>query len=390
MIQLESNFKMNAKIKVIGVGGGGCNAINTMIMSNLEGVEFIAANTDLQALGACKSPLKVQLGSQITKGLGAGADPEVGKKAMMEDLEKMKELIQGADMVFIAAGMGGGTGTGGAPVLASIAKDLGALTVAVVTKPFMFEGKRRQMVASRGIDELKNAVDTLIAIPNQRLLVNSSKRMTLIEGFKKADEILLHAVKGISDLITVPGLINLDFNDVRTVMSEMGMAFMGTGEGTGENRAIEAARKAISSPLLEDVTIDGAKGLLINITAGPDLTLFEVNEASSMIQEDAHDDANIIFGAVIDERAGEEVRVTVIATGFGKEDRAALSDEVKVPFSVIPKLGCDEKDIPTFVRKGNGTRRVQPEVIKVGTIIDTCFNDNGEYDTPTFLRRQAE
>jgi len=332
----------------------------------------------------------VQLGSQITKGLGAGADPEVGKKAMMEDLEKMKELIQGADMVFIAAGMGGGTGTGGAPVLASIAKDLGALTVAVVTKPFMFEGKRRQMVASRGIDELKNAVDTLIAIPNQRLLVNSSKRMTLIEGFKKADEILLHAVKGISDLITVPGLINLDFNDVRTVMSEMGMAFMGTGEGTGENRAIEAARKAISSPLLEDVTIDGAKGLLINITAGPDLTLFEVNEASSMIQEDAHDDANIIFGAVIDERAGEEVRVTVIATGFGKEDRAALSDEVKVPFSVIPKLGCDEKDIPTFVRKGNGTRRVQPEVIKVGTIIDTCFNDNGEYDTPTFLRRQAE
>ncbi|HNU71485.1 MAG TPA: cell division protein FtsZ [Thermodesulfobacteriota bacterium] len=390
MIQLESNFKMNAKIKVIGVGGGGCNAINTMIMSNLEGVEFIAANTDLQALGACKSPLKVQLGSQITKGLGAGADPEVGKKAMMEDLEKMKELIQGADMVFIAAGMGGGTGTGGAPVLASIAKDLGALTVAVVTKPFMFEGKRRQMVASRGIDELKNAVDTLIAIPNQRLLVNSSKRMTLIEGFKKADEILLHAVKGISDLITVPGLINLDFNDVRTVMSEMGMAFMGTGEGTGENRAIEAARKAISSPLLEDVTIDGAKGLLINITAGPDLTLFEVNEASSMIQEDAHDDANIIFGAVIDERAGEEVRVTVIATGFGKEDRAALSDEVKVPFSIIPKLGCDEKDIPTFVRKGNGTRRVQPEVIKVGTIIDTCFNDNGEYDTPTFLRRQAE
>jgi len=390
MIQLESNFKMNAKIKVIGVGGGGCNAINTMIMSNLEGVEFIAANTDLQALGACKSPLKVQLGSQITKGLGAGADPEVGKKAMMEDLEKMKELIQGADMVFIAAGMGGGTGTGGAPVLASIAKDLGALTVAVVTKPFMFEGKRRQMVASRGIDELKNAVDTLIAIPNQRLLVNSSKRMTLIEGFKKADEILLHAVKGISDLITVPGLINLDFNDVRTVMSEMGMAFMGTGEGTGENRAIEAARKAISSPLLEDVTIDGAKGLLINITAGPDLTLFEVNEASSMIQEDAHDDANIIFGAVIDERAGEEVRVTVIATGFGKEDRAALSDEVKVPFSVISKLGCDEKDIPTFVRKGNGTRRVQPEVIKVGTIIDTCFNDNGEYDTPTFLRRQAE
>lgn len=390
MIELEATCKMNARIKVIGVGGGGCNAINTMIEAKLDGVEFIAANTDLQALGACRSPIKVQLGAQATKGLGAGADPEVGKRAMLEDIEKMKELVSGADMVFIAAGMGGGTGTGGGPVLASIAKELGALTVAVVTKPFMFEGKRRQEVARRGIDDLKSAVDTLIAIPNQRLLVNSSKRMTLIEGFKKADEILLHAVKGISDLITIPGLINLDFNDVRTVMSEMGMAFMGTGSGTGENRAIEAAKKAISSPLLEDVTIDGAKGLLINITAGPDLTLFEVNEASTMIQEDAHEEANIIFGAVIDERAGEEVRVTVIATGFGKDkEERSISDDLKQNISFISKYMADDKDIPTYARRASN-RRLQPEIVKVGTIIDSCFNDSGEYDTPTFLRRQAE
>jgi cell division protein FtsZ len=389
MIELDNDCKINAKIKVIGIGGGGCNAINTMIENGLDGVEFIAANTDLQALSSCKSPIKVQLGSQITQGLGAGADPEVGMRAMQEDAEKMKELVDGADMVFVAAGMGGGTGTGGAPVLAGITKELGALTVAVVTKPFLFEGKRRQDIAKKGIGELADAVDTLIAIPNQRLLVNSSKRMTLIEGFKKADEILLHAVKGISDLITIPGLINLDFNDVRTVMSEMGMAFMGTGEASGENRAIEAAKAAISSPLLEDVTIDGAKGLLINITSGPDLTLFEVNEASTMIQEDAHIEANIIFGAVIDETAGEEVRVTVIATGFGKEDKR-ISEGLKQNISVISRYMADDKDIPSYVRKGTANRHFQPEVIKVGTIIDSCFNDNGEYDTPTFLRQQAE
>ncbi len=389
MIELENNSKMNARIKVIGVGGGGCNAINTMIESRLEGVEFIAANTDLQALGACKSPIKVQLGSQLTKGLGAGANPDVGMKAMQEDSEKMKELVNGADMVFVAAGMGGGTGTGGAPVLAKIAKDLGALTVAVVTKPFLFEGKRRQEIAKKGLEELTDSVDTLIAIPNQRLLVNSSKRMTLVEGFKKADEILLHAVKGISDLITIPGLINLDFNDVRTVMAEMGMAFMGTGGATGENRAIEAARAAVSSPLLEDVSIDGAKGLLINITAGPDLTLFEVNEASTMIQEDAHEDANIIFGAVIDETAGEEVRVTVIATGFGKEEKKG-SEDLKHNISIISKYMFEDKDIPSYVRRGTAGRHLKPEVVKVGTIIDSCFNENGDYDTPTFLRRQAE
>ncbi|MBW1679072.1 MAG: cell division protein FtsZ [Deltaproteobacteria bacterium] len=391
MIELENANKISAKIKVVGIGGGGCNAINTMIESNLEGVEFIAANTDLQALGSCNSSTKVQLGAQLTGGLGAGADPEVGRNAMAEDVDKMKELLTDADMIFIAAGMGGGTGTGGSPVLAEVAKNIGALTVAVVTKPFLFEGKKRQRVADKGIEELKDAVDTLIAIPNQRLLVNSSKRMTLLDGFRKADEVLLHAVKGISDLITIPGLINLDFNDVRTVMSEMGMAFMGIGTATGENRAVEAAQKAISSPLLEDISIDGAKGLLINITAGPDLTLYEVSEAATMIQEDAHEDANIIFGSVIDDAAGEEVIVTVIATGFGKVEEL-LAKELKNNVSFISKRIQEDKDIPTFIRERRPEVQpvVKPEVIKVGTIIDSYFNESDEYDTPTFLRRQAE
>jgi cell division protein FtsZ len=390
MIELEDMYTLNARIKVVGIGGGGCNAINTMIDSNLEGVEFIAANTDLQALGVSKSPIKVQLGTKLTKGLGAGADPDIGRNAMMEDAEKMKELLTGADMIFVAAGMGGGTGTGGAPILAEIAKDHGALTVAVVTKPFIFEGKKRERIAEKGLEELKDAVDTLIAIPNQRLLMNSSKRMTLIDGFKRADEVLLHAVKGISDLITIPGLINLDFNDVRTVMSEMGMAFMGIGSAAGENRALEAAQKAVSSPLLEDISIDGAKGLLINITAGSDLTLHEVHEASSMIQEDAHDDANIIFGAVIDDAAGEEVRVTVIATGFGKAEEM-LSEDLKSNISLISKYIQEDKDTPAFLRKGHrDLQQEKPEVIKVGTIVDSCFNEGNEYDTPTFLRRQAE
>ncbi len=387
---MENVYPTNAKIKVVGIGGAGCNAINTMIDSKLEGVEFIAANTDLQALGACKSSIKVQLGAKLTKGLGAGADPEIGRNAMMEDIDKIKDLLSGADMIFIAAGMGGGTGTGGSPVLAKVAKEIGALTVAIVTKPFLFEGKRRQRVAEKGIEELKEAVDTLITIPNQRLLVNSSKKMTLLDGFKKADEVLLHAVKGISDLITIPGLINLDFNDVRTVMSEMGMAFMGIGSATGENRAVEAAQKAISSPLLEDISIDGAKGLLINVTAGPDLTLHEVNEASTMIQEDAHEDANIIFGAVIDEAVGEEVRVTVIATGFGKVEDM-ISKELKSNVSFISTYMQEEKDTPAYIRKRDQKVQTEkPEVIKVGTIIDSYFNEGSEYDMPTFLRRQAE
>jgi len=389
MIELADVTTMDAKIKVVGVGGAGCNALNTMIDSRLEGVEFIGANTDLQSLGACRSTVKVQLGLKLTNGLGSGGVPEVGRDAMMEDAERMKSLLAGSDMVFIAAGMGGGTGTGGAPVLAKIAKEVGALTVAVVTKPFVFEGKKRQQAAERGIQELKNMVDTLIAIPNQRLLLNAGKKTTLLDAFKKADEVLLHAVKGISDLITIPGLVNLDFNDVRTVMSEMGMAFMGIGRSSGENRAVEAAQKAISSPLLEDISIDGAKGILINITAGPDLTLFEVNEASTLIQEDAHEEANIIFGAVIDENAGDEVRVTVIATGFGRAEEEKAK-QFKGNVSFLNKYIQDDDSPAVWRKKLQELRQVTPDVVKVGTIIDGYFNDGHDYDTPTFLRRHAE
>jgi len=389
MIELADVITPNAKIKVVGIGGAGCNAINTMIDFSLEGVEFIAANTDLQSLGACRSPLKVQLGMKLTNGLGSGGVPEVGRDAMLEDQEKMKELLKGSDMVFIAAGMGGGTGTGGAPVLAKLAKEVGALTVAVVTKPFSFEGKRRLQAAEKGIEELKTVVDTLIVIPNQRLLINSGKKTTLLEAFKKADEVLLHAVKGISDLITIPGLVNLDFNDVRTVMSEMGMAFMGIGRASGENRAVEAAQKAISSPLLEDISIDGARGILINITAGPDLTLFEVNEASTLIQEDAHEDANIIFGAVIDETIEDEIQITVIATGFGRSEEEK-EKSLKSNVSFINKYLPEEDSPAVWRKKFTEPRPANPEVVKVGTIIDGFFNDNFDYDTPTFLRRQAE
>jgi len=312
----EQELAPMAKIKVIGIGGGGGNAVNTMITSNLKGVDFIAANTDAQALGASLSPIKIQLGAEITKGLGAGSDPEVGRKAAQESRELLKSHLSGADMVFITAGLGGGTGTGGAPVVAEITKELGILTVAVVTKPFQFEGKRRNLQAEMGVAELRNLVDTLITVPNQRLLNLGGKNLTLLEAFNKADEILYHAVKGISDLITVTGLINLDFADVKAVMKGMGLALMGTGVASGENRAVEAARRAISSPLLEDNSIHGARGILLNITGGPDMSLNEINEASCLIQAEAHEDANIIFGTVVDETMLDEIRITVIATGF--------------------------------------------------------------------------
>src|SRR5512136_1310088 len=320
MFEMDESQRSGANLKVVGIGGGGCNAVNTMIKSGLKGVEFIGANTDAQALSACAAPIKVQLGANLTKGLGAGAHPEIGRNTTLEDRDRLQEILSGADMVFITAGMGGGTGTGGAPILASIAKEAGALTVAVVTKPFLFEGKKRQRQAEEGLKELRKSVDTLITIPNQRLLNIAGKDMSLLDTFRKADEVLLQAVQGISDLITVHGLINLDFADVRTVMSEMGLALLGTGAASGENRAIEAAQRAISSPLLEDITISGARGILINITGGTDLTLYEVNEASTLVQEEADEDANIIFGAVIDESLHEEMRVTVIATGFGRAE----------------------------------------------------------------------
>jgi len=320
MIELiDRGDALGARIKVVGVGGGGGNAVNTMIASSLAGVDFIAANTDMQALGANLAICKIQLGRELTQGLGAGANPEIGREAALEDTETLRQHLSGADMVFVTAGMGGGTGTGGAPVVAKVAKELGALTVAVVTKPFVFEGKKRMRQAEDGLRALKDSVDTLIAIPNQRLLAIAEKHSSLLETFKQADDILLQAVRGISDLITVHGLINLDFADVRTIMSEMGMAMMGSGSATGPNRAIEAAQKAIASPLLEDVSIRGARGVLINITGGHDLSLHEVDAAASLVQEEADDDANIIFGAVIDETLKDEIRLTVIATGFGDE-----------------------------------------------------------------------
>jgi cell division protein FtsZ len=394
MFELEENDQGGANLKVVGIGGGGCNAVNTMIRSGLNGVEFIGANTDAQALAACGAPIKIQLGAMLTKGLGAGANPEVGRNAVLEDKDHLREILSGADMVFITAGLGGGTGTGGAPILASIAREVGALTVAIVTKPFLFEGKKRQRQAEEGLRELRKTVDTVITIPNQRLLNIAGRDMSLLETFRRADEVLLQAVQGISDLITVHGLINLDFADVRTVMSEMGLALMGTGMASGENRAVEAAQRAISSPLLEDITIAGARGILINITGGLDLTLYEVNEASTLIQEEAHEDANIIFGAVVDEDLKSEMRVTVIATGFGRaEERVEFISDSR------PVSAEREKTVVHFARKdGNpdvpsssGAGKVQElqgKTAKAGRGRFPMRDD--EYDIPTFLRKQAD
>ncbi len=396
MFELEESKNIGANLKVVGIGGGGCNAVNTMIQSNLNGVEFIGANTDAQALAACHAPMKIQLGAKLTKGLGAGANPEIGKNATLEDRDRIREILTGADMVFITAGLGGGTGTGGGPILASIAKEAGGLTVAVGTRPGLCEGRKRQRQAEEGLKELRKYVDPLIIIPNQRLLNIAGRDMCLLETFRKADEVLLQAVKGISDLITVHGLINLDFADVRTVMSEMGLALMGTGAASGENRAIEAAQRAISSPLLEDITIAGARGILINITGGPDLTLYEVNEASTLVQEEAHEDANIIFGAVIDENLRDEMRVTVIATGFGKADEV----EERIPESRTASLEPEKtvvsfnrkesnRDIPAFIRQEKSVESKEKPIRSFrGRIPSNLIED--EYDIPTFLRKQAD
>jgi cell division protein FtsZ len=386
-----------ARIKVVGVGGAGGNAVNTMIAAGLPGVDFIAANTDAQAIRANLSPVKMQLGEKLTRGLGAGGNPEIGKRAAQEDIERLREVLEGADMIFITAGMGGGTGTGAAPVVAKVAKELGSLTVGVVTKPFVFEGKRRMKQAEDGMRELKNAVDTLICIPNQRLLSVAGRNSSILETFKKADDVLFQAVRGISDLITVHGLINLDFADVRAIMCEMGMAMMGAAVAQGENRAVEAAQKAISSPLLEDVSIEGARGVLINITGGPDLSLHEVNEAASLVQEEADDDANIIFGAVIDESMGDEVRITVIATGFGesadeRSARAPASDGRSQATTTpdgrrIRRLGQvseDDLDVPTWQRRRQDPGASPPRAAAAEEVVEE------DYDVPTFLRRGAD
>lgn len=351
MLELDIDTDRFADIKVIGVGGGGNNAVNRMIASGLKGVEFISVNTDAQALLLSQANRKIQIGEKLTKGLGAGANPEIGKKAAEESREVIQQSLKGADMVFVTAGMGGGTGTGASPTVAEVAKELGALTVGVVTKPFTFEGRRRMQQAEKGIAELKQKVDTLIIIPNDRLLQVVGKNTSIVEAFRIADDVLRQGVQGISDLIAVPGLINLDFADVKTIMMDTGSALMGIGRASGENRAVEAARMAISSPLLE-TSIDGAKGVLLSITGGSSLGLFEVNEAAAVIAEAADPDANIIFGAVIDETLEDEVKVTVIATGFEprpprqeKEERRILRD-----FDIRP-FANDELDIPPFLRR---------------------------------------
>src|SRR6187455_3342530 len=332
-LKLADENRAGARIKVVGVGGGGGNAVNRMAIVGLEGVEFIVANTDLQALKLNAAPNKIQIGGKLTKGLGAGADPNVGRQAALEDTDKLIEALDGADMVFVTTGLGGGTGTGAAPVIASLASELGALTIAVVTKPFRFEGKKRLMQAEAGLEALRECVDTVITIPNERLLSIIDRKTPMSDAFGMADDVLRQAIQGISDLILVPGLINLDFADVKTIMSGMGVAMMGTGTSEGDGRAMQAAQRAIASPLLEDSTVHGARGVIINVTGGPDLSLVEVNEASCVIQEAAHEDANIIFGAVVDPTLTGKVKITVIATGF---DRKVASRQAPQAAPVTP------------------------------------------------------
>jgi cell division protein FtsZ len=368
-----------AKIKVIGLGGGGGNAVSRMMAADFTGVDFIVANTDLQALRSSPAPTKIQLGSKLTKGLGAGSNPEIGRDSALEDPETITRLLQGADMVFITAGLGGGTGTGAAPVVASLAKDLGILTIAVVTKPFTFEGRKRLLQAEAGMDALRGVVDTLITIPNQRLLAVVDRGTPLLEAFKVADTVLQQAVQGISDLILVPGLVNLDFADVRTIMSGMGMAMMGTGIGRGENRAVDAAQKAIASPLLDDTSIDGAKGILINFTGGPDLSIHELEEAARMVQEAAHEEANIIFGAVIDPALGDEVRMTVIATGFTERKQETSPTKI-LDLPRVPRAAAQPGAAAAWRRRLAADVRAES---------DDPLAD-ADYDVPAFLRKQAD
>lgn len=393
MFELVDSIHQNAVIKVIGVGGGGGNAVKHMIASKIEGVEFICANTDSQALKDIDARTVLQLGNSMTKGLGAGANPEIGRQAAMEDRERIAEVLRGADMIFIAAGMGGGTGTGAAPVVAEVARDLGILTVAVVTKPFPFEGRKRMVIAEAGIKELGERVDSLITIPNEKLLSVLGKSTSLLDAFKAANNVLLGAVQGIADLIIRPGMINVDFADVRTVMSEMGMAMMGTGRATGENRAREAAEAAIRSPLLEDVNLQGARGILVNITAGIDLSLGEYSEVGSIIEEFASGDATVVVGTVIDPEMTNELRVTVVATGLGVAKASAVTKEAKAsPTKVIdntrrpaaPPVDYAALDRPAHLRANAHSSNAAALAAPLG-------DKELEYlDIPAFLRRQAD
>jgi cell division protein FtsZ len=381
-VDFSDELRHGAKIKVIGVGGGGGNAVNRMISADVKGVDFLVANTDAQALQASKASLKIQLGTKLTKGLGSGGNPEIGRRAALEDTEKIIEALEGADMVFVTSGLGGGTGTGGAPIVASLARELGALTVAVVTKPFAFEGKRRMMQAEQGLAELSQAVDTLICIPNERLMQFVDKGTSFFEAFRIADDILRQGVQGISDIITITGIINRDFADIKTIMEGMGYAVMGAAVARGENRAVEATKRAIASPLLEDATINGAQGILLNITGSSKLTLYEVHEASTIVQKAAAENANIIFGAVHDESMGDAVKVTVIATGIKSEKmgvkplptlspalrtaqqsvKTALARKEKLPVEAQPanlnaEIQEDDLDVPAFIRRRKAERK---------------------------------
>jgi len=372
--RLEDTPSLNgANIKVVGIGGGGGNAVNRMIQAGIEGVQFLVANTDLQALKRSEAPIKLQIGDKLTRGLGAGGNPNMGRESALEDTEKIIEALEGADMVFITTGLGGGTGTGAAPIVASLATELGALTVAVVTKPFPFEGRKRMRQADEGLLELRGCVDTVITIPNERLLSAVDRNTPLPEAFRAADDVLRQAVQGISDLITVPGLINLDFADVKSIMQGMGVALMGTGKAAGENRALEATQRSISSPLLEEASIQGAKGLLINVTGGSDLTLFEVNEAMSIIHEAADEEANIIFGAVLDERLQDEMKITVIATGFDKAIEMAGDNSA----------GSRLRSFPT----GPTAAPVPGHSVQTPVAQEPARND---LNVPTFLRKKAD
>jgi cell division protein FtsZ len=406
-ITLDERTRPSARIKVVGVGGGGGNAVSRMARAGFEGVEFIVANTDMQALRMNHAPIKLQLGAKLTKGLGAGADPNVGRQAALEDTDQLVEALEGADMVFVTTGLGGGTGTGGAPVIASLASELGAHPIAVVTKPFKFEGKKRAEQAERGLAELRGTVDSVITIPNERLLAMIERRTPLTDAFATADDVLRQAIQGISDLILVPGLINLDFADVKTIMNGRGVAVMGTGIGEGETRALDAARLAISSPLLEDASIEGAHGVIINITGGPDLSLVEVSEASSIIHEAAHEDANIIFGAVVDPKLENRVKITVIATGFDRYGRqasgSASASQTPVDlqhYAAWSKGHAEGTDAGvstpiTLARRpilDLPVRRVANGGLEMSPLSGSSAADGGDspLEVPAFLRRQHE
>lgn len=409
----DNNNVLGAKIKVIGVGGGGCNAVNTMIRAGLSGVEFVAANTDKQVLETNMASKKIPIGQELTRGLGAGANPDVGRKAALEDYAELTDVLQGSDMVFITAGMGGGTGTGAAPVVAKVAREIGALTVGVVTKPFLFEGKKRMRQALEGIDQLREHVDSLIIIPNNRLLTVSGSSLSMIEAFKKADEVLLNAVQGISDLINHTGYINSDFADVRTIMGSKGLALMGIGFGSGENRAVEAATAAISSPLLEDVSINGATGIIVNITGSSSLGLHEVEQANSLIQEAAFEDANIIFGTVIDESMNDRVKITVIATGLGQAIQDQVTDLRSAANSANIRPSANVQDNKSAVGASVNPQPVEvtaaveqfaeaqqksansesPELVRAREIakrLGMIQTESSNLDVPAFMRRNAE